>query len=193
MSEGYVVEWRLNLAMGLVLAAVWTARAACSPAPLVRLDAQHASALARLEDDFAQAPSDRALAARLSRTYLEMDRPGLAVAVLRTVPAAALADPLLTHRLAEAYEASGRVPDAAATADLALARCDRSMGTAPPTALTPSPPEHACDLRLRAVLEMHRQALANMAAWGVTDPRHDPRARLAYDLALRRARVAFNW
>lgn len=189
MPNGCTVECRLNLAMGAVLAVIWAAQMARQPAALLPVSDHRAAELESLEDAFARDPGDHELARRLTDAYLELDRPGLAVAALRSAPSGLLADPLLAHRLAQAYEASGRLLDALATADLALARCARSLGTGPSVAVTPVPP-HDCDLGLHAALEMHRQALDHMATWGVTDPRRDPRARLAYDLALRRARIA---
>ncbi|MFW6049689.1 MAG: hypothetical protein ACODAU_00865 [Myxococcota bacterium] len=183
------MELRLNLAMGAILALVWSAGLARDPEPLLALEDERAGELAALEDAFARDRSDPILARRLSEAYLELDRPGLAVAALRSAPADVLKSPLLTHRLAQAYEASGRLMDALATAELARARCARSLGTTSAAPVTPVP-EHGCDMGLEAVLRVHRRALEQMTAWGVADPRRDPRARLAYDLALRRARIA---
>ena len=51
-------------------------------------------------------------------------------------------------------------------------------------------PTYACNERTLAALDMHRAALGRMVRWGVVDPRVDPRAKRAYDAALRRARMA---
>ena len=67
------------------------------------------AALASLEDAFATDPGNRALARRLAETYLDLERPGLAVAVLRSGDPAVLEDPIVAHRMAQAYEATGRV------------------------------------------------------------------------------------
>ena len=144
--------------------------------------------LARLEDQVAHAPSDPTRVRRLAEAYLDLRRPGLAVAVLRAADPALLEEPTIAHRLAEAYERSGRVEDALATADLALRRCARALGTRPSS--TPVP-RHGCDARAHAVLSVHRDALAHLVAWGVDRPLEDSRTADAYARATRRARLAF--
>jgi hypothetical protein len=189
VSKPLGVEWQVNMAMGAILFGAWASGLARSPEPDMPMAAHQAAPLAALEDAFARNPADRALARRLTEAYLEHDRPGLAVAALRSADAGLLDDPLLVHRLAQAYEASGRVADALATSELALARCARSLGSSRAGSVTPVP-RHRCDNGLHAAMEVHRSALAQMVAWNVNDPRRDPRARFAYDLAIRRARVA---
>jgi hypothetical protein len=102
-----------------------------------------------------------------------------------------LEDPLTAHRLAQAYEQSGRLNDALATANVALARCSRTLGTDEVQASVTPVPRFDCSERTYAALEMHQSALDRMSHWGVTDPTHDlNRAARAYQLATRSARVA---
>jgi hypothetical protein len=188
-SKPLGVEWPLNLAMGAVLLGAWMTGVAREPTPDLPTGDVHAAGLSGIEDAFARNPANGDLALRLAEAYLEHERPGLAVAVLRSADPGLLEDPRLAHRLAQAYESSGRLADALATADLALARCGRSLGTTRASAVTPVP-RHRCDGSLHAALDIHRTALAHMVAWDVGDPQRDPRVRLAYDLAMRRARIA---
>ena len=95
---------------------------------------------------------------------------------------------MLAHRLAQAYEEAGRVGDALATAELALARCGRRLGTDDAPIASPVP-VFDCTARDFVVLETHRAALEHMARLGIEGP-SDPRARMAYELALRRASIA---
>lgn len=176
------MDWLVNLAMGAVLLGVWMADLARAPEPHGPAEALHAAGVSGLEDAFARRPGDRELAQRLAEVYLAHDRPGLAVATLRSADPALLKDPRLAHLLARAYEASGRLEDALATAQLALARCGRARAA--------QAERPRCHAGLRVALDAHRAALAHMASWGVSDPRRDPRARLAYDLAMRRGRIA---
>jgi hypothetical protein len=157
-----------------------------SPLDPARPGTQH---LASLEDAYAHDPTNVALARELAETYLDLARPGLAIAALRAGDPTNLEHPALAHRLAQAYEASGRVLDAYATADLALARCARSLGTKDAPSGTPVP-RFECDARQHAVLEIHRRALGHMVEWGIADPTRDDRTEVAYDVALRRARIA---
>ena len=78
--------------------------------------------------------------------------------------------------------------DALATARLARARCARALGTSDSSSVTPVP-ERSCGERTYAALDMHANALGHMARWGVTDVQHDDRARRAYVLAVRSARI----
>jgi hypothetical protein len=106
---------------------------------------------------------------------------------IRAADPTVLEEPTIAHQLARAYEGSGRLLDALATADLALARCARVLGARP---LETAVPHYACSERTLAKLDTHKAALARMVQWGVVDPRLDARAKRAYDLALRRARIA---
>lgn len=183
------MEIRLNIAILGALAIIWAALGADEPvAAMDPIDPDRAE-LADLEDRFARDRSDVVLARQLSTRYLEMDRPGLAIATLRSASPELLEDPMLAHRLAQAYEGSGRVLDAHATAELALARCGRSLGTTDSSAATPVP-RFGCSHREYAVLEMHHTALEHMVRWGVARPSEDGRTQVAYDLAVRRASVA---
>lgn len=183
------MEIRINVALLSILAVAWVALSPSDPVAAMDPGSAEAHELARLEDRFAADSDDVVLARRLATTYLELDRPGLAIAALRSAEPQLLEDAVLSHKLAQAYEQSGRMLDALATADLAVARCARSLGTADSSAVTPIP-RYGCDERDYAVMEMHRTALSHMVRWGVSDPETDSRSRLAYDLAMRRARVA---
>jgi len=182
------VELRVNAAFLAALVGVW---ASLSPEdPAAALEPRTRSDLAILEDSLAHDPHDRATANNLASRYLRLGRPGLAIAALRTVdPALLRDDPLLQHRLASAYEQSGRVLDAFYTSELALSLCGRSVGSAQSSAVTPVP-ELDCSEREYAMLEMHRSALHHMVRWGVADPSRDTRSRTAYGLAVRTARLA---
>lgn len=183
------MEIRLNLALLGALGLIWASLTASDPVAAMDPMDPATRELAELEDRFARDRTDVVLARQLSTRYLEMDRPGLAIATLRAADPSLLEDPILAHRLAQAYEQTGRMLDARATAELALARCARSLGTVDSSTATPLP-RFGCSEREYAVLDMHRTALDHMVRWGVARPDADGRAGLAYDLALRRARVA---
>jgi hypothetical protein len=134
--------------------------------------------LAELEDAAGQTRNDLALTRRLTSTYLRLGQAGLAIAAVRSAPPELARDPLLTHRLSQAYEASGRVDDALSTAQLAKARCRSSSGTS------------LCSLSTQAAIDMHEEALTMLVRWGVQEPRRDSRTALAYRLAQRTARIA---
>jgi hypothetical protein len=144
--------------------------------------------LAELEDAFATRHDDLPLARRLSASYLKLGQPGLAIGVVRAVSPELVTDPLLTHRLAQAYEAAGRLDDALVTAAVAHGRCLRAIGSSDATTVG-APPVFDCSPAVLVALEQHEQALLQMLRWGVTDPR-DPRAIAARGMAERRARIA---
>ncbi|MCA9573921.1 MAG: hypothetical protein R3B40_27390 [Polyangiales bacterium] len=133
------------------------------------------TALADLEDAFALDPGNRVLARQLAETYLDLERPGLAVAVLRAGDPEVMRDPIVAHRMAQAYEATGRVLDAFATARYAQDRCAN---------------EPTCTASQLAVLDVHTRVLQTLVAWGVSDPLSDPRTTRAYEAQLRMATVA---
>lgn len=183
------MELKINVLVLVALSFVWAHVTASSPvAPLDAVD-PGTRELERLEDSFARERTDPTLARRLAEAYIDLGRPGLAIATVRAADPTLLEHPLVAHRLAQAYEASGRLLDAVATADLALARCARSLGTANAPSGTPVP-RYGCNAHQHAVLTTHRVALGHMVEWGVTAPGTDPRVRGAYDLAMRRTRVA---
>jgi len=184
------VEIRLNLVLVAVLGIVWFSLVPSHP--VSRLDPADArvSALAAVEDGFARDRGNLTLARELADRYLELEEPGLAIATLHAADSTLLEDPSLADKLAQAYEQSGRVADAFATADLALARCARALGAR--STATP-PPRFDCSEGTYASLDVHRNALERMARWGVSDPMHDARARVAYELSLRTARVAIQY
>ena len=123
-----------------------------------------------------RAGGDLDLTRRLATTYLRLGQAGLAIAAVRSAPPELARDALLTHRLSQAYEASGRVDDALSTAQLARARC--RAGTS------------LCSPSTQAAIDMHEEALAMLVRWGVQEPRRDTRTALAYRLAQRTARIA---
>lgn len=183
------MEVRINLAMLAILGLSWCHLTASNPVASFEPSSDGARELAALEDELAHHPGDPVLARHLAETYLDIGRPGLAIAALRAADPTLLEHPLVAHRLAQAYEASGRVLDAFSTADLALQRCARSLGTRDAPSNTPLP-RHVCDPHQHAVLTTHHRALSLMVEWGVAVPGRDPRTEVAYGLALRRARIA---
>jgi len=184
---GSVLEIRLNALLIAVAGMLWLGLRAHAPhAVEVPFDAEQ---LAYLEDASARDRSDVGVLVALSESYIEHGYPTLAVAAIRDADATVLEEPRVTHELARAYEQGGRLLDALATADLAQARCARSLGA---QALQTDVPRFSCDERTLAKLDTHKSALEKMVRWGVVDPRQDPRKQRAYDLALRRARVALG-
>lgn len=183
------MEIRLNLVLLFALGVVWATLTADDPVSAMDPSKSETRELAALEDQFALDRTDVVVARSLSTRYLELNRPGLAIATLRSASPDLLDDPILAHRLAQAYETSGRMLDAHATAQLALARCARSLGAAGSSTATPLP-RYGCSEREYAVLDVHLTALDHMVRWGVASPDEDSRASMAYDLALRRAHVA---
>jgi len=182
------MEAKLNLGILFTVSSMWATMTWVEPSAALDPTAESTRRLAALEDRFARDRDDVELAEGLAKAYVDLDRADLAVATLSAAPAGVRTDPGVAHLLARAYEQTGRVSDALATAELALARCARAIGTADGSAVTPLP-ARPCSERTYAALEMHRNALARMQAWGVTDPRTDDRARLAYALAVRTARI----
>lgn len=182
------METKVNLVLLAVLAVAYGAVTLAEPA--AALDPADASTaeLATLEDAFAADRESTELARTLADHYLALRAPQLAVATLSAAAPQVREDPAILHRLAQAYEETGRMDDALATADLAVARCARALGTADSSDVTPLP-THACSERTYAALEMHATALGHLVRWGVTDVQHDPRARTAYALAVRNARI----
>lgn len=181
------MEIRVNLVLISVLGLFWLGMRVHAP---TRITTEASSAsLARLEDNFAADRTDHKALIALTDAYLEAGYPALAVVSLRSAEPALLEEPAVAHQLARAYERGGRLLDALATADLALDRCNRVMGSAP---LDTAVPHFGCNERTLAKLDTHKSALERMVRWGIVDPRVDPRAQRAYDLALRRARVALG-
>ncbi|MGE0789975.1 MAG: tetratricopeptide repeat protein [Sandaracinaceae bacterium] len=179
---------KLNAVLLGSLVAVGGALELHEPAPATELDAGELSDLARLEDRVALDPDDRGATLALADRYLAVGQPRLAIAILGAAPAELREDPDTLHRLARAYEETGRMEDALATGELALARCARALGTEGASSLTPVP-ERSCSERSLANLDMHARALEAMVRWGVTDVSHDLRAAEAYRRAIRSARI----
>lgn len=182
------MEVKVNLGILVVLGAVWGSLTLTEESAALDPTLESTRELAFLEDRFATHRNDPALATELADAYLRMDRPELAVAALSAADAEVLESPAVAHRLARAYEQTGRLEDALSTSQLALARCARALGTASSSEATPVP-RHGCSERTYAALDVQRSALARMRAWGVTDPRGDVRAERAYGMAVRAARL----
>ncbi len=182
------METKVNLVLLAVLVAIWGAGTVVEPAAALDPNQHPTDELAELEDGFAEDRDNPELARRLADHYLQISRPQLAIATLTASSPDVREDPAILHRMAQAYEETGRMEDAVQTAHLALTRCARAIGTTDVTNLTPAP-EHGCTERTYAALEMHAEALATMARWGVTDVQHDPRARTAYAISMRSARI----
>ena len=180
-------EIRLNAALIALAGLLWLGLHAHAPAPLA--SRQEMAQLGALEDAFWRDRANRGALVALTEAYLEAAHPQLAIATVRAAQPGLIEEPAVTHQLARAYELSGRLVDALATADLALARCARVLGARP---LETQVPHYECTERTLAKLDTHKSALERMVRWGIVDPRVDPRAQRAYDLALRRARVAVH-
>lgn len=180
------METRVSATILLFLIVGYFGLTAVAPRPVI--PHQRNADLTQAEARFASDPRDPQNAARLAGLYLDLKRPQLAIALIRSVDPAQLEDPTLSHQLARAYEASQQIPDAFATATLALARCARAIGSSD-AFNTPRVPTHRCSERALASLERHRSALAHMSHWGVQNTR-DPRIALAYRIAERRVSLA---
>ena len=125
---GPVLEIRLNAALIALAGLLWLALYAHAPA--LTSSPHELAQLGQLEDAFNRSPDSLSALVALSEAYLESSHPQLAVALVRSASPKLLEEPAVTHQLASAYERSGRLLDALATADLALARCARVLGAA---------------------------------------------------------------
>jgi hypothetical protein len=182
------VEIKVSLALLVLLGAAAHALTAADPRPTLE-PGKAPPELAALEDQLAREPGNPEVARRLAAEYLRLDQPALALGVVRAVRPELVSDPLLTHRIAQAYEALGRLDDAAITASVARARCLRAVGS-DHVGVTVEPTPLRCSPGALLALERHEHALLQMLRWGVSDPRNDSRAIAAHDLAARRARIA---
>jgi hypothetical protein len=175
------MEIKLSLLMLVVLAAIGSSLVAGTPEPLLPQAA--GTELERLEDAYAVDPADAAVATALASEYLRLGQPALTIGVVAQASPGLMRDPMLTRRLAQAYEAVGRLDDALLTARVARARCASA-------ALAPSDASSgACTPGALVALEQHEAALIWMLRWGVEDPRFDPRSHLAHRLAARNASI----
>jgi hypothetical protein len=179
------MEIKLSLLMLVVLAAIGSSLIAGTPEPL--LPQATGSELERLEDAYAQDHSDAAVATALASEYLRVGQPALTIGVVAQASPGLMRDPMLTRRLAQAYEAVGRLDDALLTARAARARCASAAFAT--TFASSSAPSRACTPGALVALEQHEAALIWMLRWGVEDPRFDPRSRLAHRLAARNASI----
>jgi hypothetical protein len=182
------MEIRLSLGLLALLGVLAYSLTFRAPQAAVEPAVDATQDLADLEDAFAIHRDDLPLARQLSGAYLKIGSPGLAIGVVQAVSPELVTDPLLTHRLAQAYEAVGRLDDALVTAAVAHGRCLRAVGSLDATTVG-APPRFDCSPAVLVALEQHEQALSQMLRWGVTDPR-DPRAIAARGMAERRARIA---
>ncbi|MBX3275662.1 MAG: hypothetical protein KF729_35710 [Sandaracinaceae bacterium] len=182
------LETKVSLVLLGTLGALWAGGTLAEPAAALDPAEVATDELAALEDAFALDRGNGRVARELADRYLELHAPRQAVAVLSNTTSSVREDPAILHRLAMAYEETGRMSDAAATARLARARCARALGTGDASDVTPVP-EHPCTERTYASLDVHASALGHMARWGVTDVQRDERARQAYVLAVRSARI----
>jgi hypothetical protein len=185
------MELRSTAVLLVGLAAVLGARTTSDPQMISDATLEARAELSALEDRLARDPADSGAAVALADAYLDAGLPGLAVAAVTGADEVVLTHPAAAHRLALAYEASGRLDDAIATATLAEARCARALGATRFEPTTPVP-SASCTASQHAMLDAHRGALTQMKRWGVVDPTQDRRARLAYDVAMRRARIALS-
>ncbi len=182
------MELKLNLGFLFLLGLAWTSLTFTEESAALDPGLESTRELTRLEDRWARHRDDAALAESLADAYLRLEHPELAIALLTSADPELLTSPEVGHRLARSYERAGRLEDALATAELALARCGRALGVAGASAATPVP-RHACSERTYAALEVHRTALRHLRAWGVTDPRRDERTEYAYRMSVRAARL----
>ncbi|MFT5353812.1 MAG: hypothetical protein ACI9KE_001012 [Polyangiales bacterium] len=180
------MELGINLVLFAGLGLVWTALMPHEiEADFSRSDARR---LGALERQLHEHPSDVPLLLELSTAYLVAERPGAAVATLRSAEPTALEHPALGRTLAQGYEALGRFDDALASARLTLDRCARALGASDGPSGTPVP-RFRCSAREYARLSVHEEALRRIVAWDVVRL-GDRRIAQAYDLAFRRVRIA---
>ena len=171
-----------------ILAALGLAWSVMAPGEIsADFSSSEAARLGALEHSLG-AGEDLATLIELSEGYLQADRPAAALALLRAASPHLLEHPSLGNILARSYEGLGRFEDALASARLSLDRCARALGASNGPQGT-AVPRYRCGARDYARLSVHHGALQNIVAWGIVRLR-DPRSAQAYDLALRRARVA---
>lgn len=184
------MDIELNLFFLALFGVVFASMTPADPTTAMR-DARARGDLMALEDAAALHPEQPEPLVALAGRYLELGRPELAVAAIGASDARTRRHPMVGHRLAQAYERSGRLDDALSTARVAEARCARSLGSSSIASTTPIPTS-TCQARQEVVLTQHLAALGHMKQWGVRDPRTDPRASLAHELSQHRARVALR-
>lgn len=181
------METKINLVLAGILAATWASMSLAEPAAAMDPRQAQTYELAELEDAFAAQRDDLGLARELADTYLELSQPQLAVATLSQADPSLREDPAILHRLALAYERTGRMQDALDTAELARARCGRVLGTLDSSDATPVP-DYSCNERTYAALDMHVGALVHLVREGVTEP-SDAQVARAYRRAVRAGRL----
>lgn len=186
MASGKTMELGINLVVFAGLGLAWVV---LTPGEIQR-DFSHSEAqrLGSLERQLDEDPSNIPALRELSAAYLAAHRPGDAIAVLRSADPATLEHPVLGGALAEGYQAMGRFDDALASAQLILDRCARALGASDGPSGT-AVPRFRCSAREYAGLSVQEEALRRIVAWDVVQV-NDRRIARAYELALRRARVA---
>src|ERR1700712_171883 len=127
------MEIKLSLGLLALLIVAAAAFSAARPEAVYDPANPESRALAEMEDAASLGRGNLELTRRLATTYLRLGQPGLAIATVRAAPVELARDPMLTHRLSQAYEASGRVDDALNTAQLARARCASAAACSPST------------------------------------------------------------
>ena len=175
------METKLNILIFLGILGATAALHAETPVAALDPEAPETSRLAELEDAFARDPSHGHAAQALADAYLELEQPGLAVAVLQSADGELMREPMFAHRMAQAYEATGHVEDAHATAAFARDLCSRRLRAFG---------AEGCSHRSFAILDVHARVLSRLVEWGVTNPEQDPRTGTAYQLEMRVARLA---
>ncbi len=89
----------------------------------------HQSGLVALEDHVATHPADAQALLSLSRQYMELGQPALAVAVIQAADSDIRADEEVSLTLSLAYESSGRLLDATRAAQHARLSCTVARGS----------------------------------------------------------------
>ncbi len=183
------MEIKLNVLLLGCLAFAWWGVASLRTEPCLTQDPGVRDRLGALEDRAAHRPDHPIVVAELMDAYLDTGEAGAAIAVAGRAAPELLESPRILHRLSHAYEASGRVDDALATATSAVSRCEAALRLGRSGSLQVST-RFGCSARLRAGLDTHRRALAHMRRLGITDPRADARTLIAYRLASRSVQLA---
>ena len=181
------MEVRINLVLLVVLTLSWGSLSVGNPVAAFDPEAAEVQELAFLEDALASDPRNEMLAAHVMGRYIDLGRPGFAIATGRSTPGLA-DDPWVAHRLAQAYEASDRPLDALAMAKLARSRCGQTLVDG----RSWREGQGGCRASAYNAFAVHERALHRMVEWGVASTSRDARAQTAYALALRRATVAIH-
>lgn len=168
------------LAVGLMFQSAFDTGSA-----MMDLSSDNNSNLAELEDAYYHNAGDAELGLRLAAEYRDRGEPELALAALRHLAPDAAALPAIQHQYSLIYSDLGKLPEAVASGRTAVVRCARSLQYVTSGSAT------MCSEGQLTRMELHLSVMERLVKWGVVDPRLDPeRARLAYDLSFRTARLA---